>query len=111
MTRQLSIVHTLCTVLCVSRSIQAVAGQACRLIPGDDGWPGPSIWTQLNSTVGGRLIATIPRSSVCHDSGYGSSVFNEAACDALKAEWDYPQPLSALPKQLRSPSVIASRER
>lgn len=63
----------------------------CRNIPGDDGWPAETEWTQLNKTVGGRLIATIPQASVCHSSPYDD--FNETACEVLKTGWDYAQTL------------------
>ena len=32
----------------------------CRTIPGDDAWPSKVDWDQLNQTVHGKLIATVP---------------------------------------------------
>lgn len=60
---------------------------SCRNIPGDTNWPTDSEWTQLNGTVGGRLIATVPLASVCHASPFDN--FDETACTNLKADWDY----------------------
>lgn len=60
---------------------------SCRNIPGDTSWPTESEWTQLNGTVGGRLIATVPLASVCHTSPFDD--FDETACTNLKADWDY----------------------
>lgn len=73
-------------------SILAKAGDAsrCRYIPSDDGWPTQGDWTQLNQTVGGRLIATDPQAHVCH-----APTVNESACDALRAPtiWNGTPPL------------------
>lgn len=59
---------------------------ACRCLPGDACWPATSSWDSLNSTVGGKLIATVPIGSVCHDPTY-----NETACTALRDNWVLPQ--------------------
>jgi hypothetical protein len=53
--------------------------KGCRFIPGDKGWPAEAEWAQLNRTVGGRLIATVPRAHVCHGKD-----FDESACSALR---------------------------
>lgn len=54
----------------------------CRYIPGDAGWPQPQLWSQLNRTVNGRLIATVPVGSVCHYPNY-----DEAKCNELTTNW------------------------
>ncbi|KAL3488174.1 FAD-binding domain-containing protein [Aspergillus germanicus] len=70
----------------------AVAGSckprdtSCHCLPEDSCWPASNKWNALNSTVGGRLIATVPIGSPCHDPNY-----DEAACAALQADWNYPQ--------------------
>ncbi|KAH8900512.1 isoamyl alcohol oxidase [Thozetella sp. PMI_491] len=58
----------------------------CRCFPGDSCWPSSSDWATLNATVGGRLVATVPIGSVCHDPTY-----NETACTALQSAWSLPQ--------------------
>ncbi|KAL4778071.1 hypothetical protein BJX76DRAFT_344224 [Aspergillus varians] len=58
----------------------------CHCLPGDSCWPSADQWHVLNSTVGGRLIATVPVGSPCHDPTY-----NETACAELQADWSYPQ--------------------
>ncbi|KAJ5379865.1 uncharacterized protein N7496_002293 [Penicillium cataractarum] len=60
---------------------------SCRCMPGDDCWPAASAWASLNNTVGGRLIATVPIGSPCHDPNYDA-----AACTALQNTWTEPQP-------------------
>ena len=57
----------------------------CRCFPGDSCWPPPASWASLNSSVGGRLIATIPLGSPCHDPNY-----NAAVCESLRENWFYP---------------------
>jgi hypothetical protein len=70
----------------------AVAGSckprdtSCHCLPEDSCWPASNKWDALNSTVGGRLIATVPIGSPCHDPNYDA-----AACAALQADWNYPQ--------------------
>lgn len=61
-------------------------GQACRKLPQDKEWPSQQVWNGLNGTVGGRLIATTPLASPCHDPSYDA-----AKCEALRAGWVYPQ--------------------
>jgi len=54
----------------------------CRNIPGDAGWPSAREWKQLNATVGGKLIATVPVGHVCHDSGVVHA-YDEQKCWAV----------------------------
>jgi hypothetical protein len=57
-------------------------GDDCYALPGDSNWPAQDKWNKLNSTVNGRLVATVPIGSPCHDP-----TFDQAACDQLKANW------------------------
>jgi hypothetical protein len=56
-------------------------------LPTDSCWPAPSAWASLNSTVGGRLVATVPIGSPCHAPNYDA-----AACAVVKANWTKPEP-------------------
>ncbi|KAJ5174331.1 uncharacterized protein N7482_000208 [Penicillium canariense] len=67
-------------------SYSSYSSSQCRCLPGDACWPAPSAWASLNSTVGGRLIATVPIGSPCHDPNYDA-----VACAALQAGWTEPQ--------------------
>ncbi|EKD12923.1 FAD binding domain protein [Drepanopeziza brunnea f. sp. 'multigermtubi' MB_m1] len=67
----------------------------CRYIPGDARWPSGAKWDKLNATVGGRLIATKPLASVCHDP-----IYNAAMCSTLKDEWDTPLPFIQAPAEI-----------
>lgn len=71
--------------------LSAFAGKpkGCRYIPGDEGWPMQDDWAQLNRTVGGRLIATVPQASVCHSEPYFK--LNNTACAVLQDEWGLAQ--------------------
>lgn len=62
------------------------AADECRCLPGDACWPTVQEWQQLNKTVDGRLVATVPIGSPCHDPHY-----DEAACKKLQDEWLLPQ--------------------
>ncbi|KAF9630333.1 putative fad fmn-containing isoamyl alcohol oxidase protein [Lasiodiplodia theobromae] len=64
----------------------ALAADNCRCLPGDDCWPTPSDWQQLNETVDGRLVATTPLAAPCHDPEY-----DDATCESLRENWQWPQ--------------------
>ncbi|CBF84282.1 hypothetical protein AN2648.2 [Aspergillus nidulans FGSC A4] len=59
---------------------------SCHCLPGDACWPSAAKWNALNSTVGGRLIATVPIGSVCHEPTYDAE-----ACAQLQEDWNLPQ--------------------
>jgi len=59
----------------------------CKYIHGDAQWPKSEEWQQLNQTVSGRLIQTVPLGAVCHYEPFG--VFNLTACDELRKDWDF----------------------
>ncbi|RFU28972.1 hypothetical protein B7463_g7353, partial [Scytalidium lignicola] len=58
----------------------------CKCMPGDACWPSPIAWDILNATVGGRLIATVPVGSPCHDPTY-----NATECAYLQSQVHNPQ--------------------
>ncbi len=66
--------------------VHSRSSSLCRYLPGDSGWPSIQAWSQLNSTVQGRLIATVPLGSPCHDPTY-----NATECAVLSANWALPQ--------------------
>lgn len=57
----------------------------CRYLPGDANWPSPRDWATLNSTVGGKLIQTVPLAAPCHDPTY-----NQEVCTQYQALWAFP---------------------
>lgn len=60
------------------------AEPSCRCFPGDECWPSDAEWSSLNTTVEGRLIATVPLGSPCHDPSY-----DEEQCAYLRNQWLY----------------------
>lgn len=54
----------------------------CHVLPSDADWPSTTEWASLNTTVNGRLIATVPIGSPCHDPNYDA-----VACAALQNNW------------------------
>ncbi|KAK3939574.1 hypothetical protein QBC46DRAFT_262899 [Diplogelasinospora grovesii] len=62
-----------------------LAGQSCKCFPGASCWPSTGDWNQLNRTVGGRLIATVPLAEACHDPNYDAE-----ECQYLQGQWQYP---------------------
>lgn len=79
--------NVLSSILLVSLggNFPAFASQ-CRCFPGDSCWPSPTAWSQLNSSVHERLIATIPLASPCHDPSFDSGI-----CKTLMAGWLLPE--------------------
>ncbi|ETS73449.1 hypothetical protein PFICI_15054 [Pestalotiopsis fici W106-1] len=70
----------------------------CKAIPGDSSWPTDADWAQLNSTLNGRLIASEPISSVCHNPS-----FDEDACSALREIWPFDTPHLDSPPDILAP--------
>ncbi|KAH9896260.1 putative isoamyl alcohol oxidase [Xylariomycetidae sp. FL2044] len=63
----------------------------CKNIPGDPGWPSQHDWDTLNSTVGGRLVATQLLANICHTQTIGPvplGPYDEEQCDALQGVYD-----------------------
>lgn len=74
-------------ILCASvLASTSSASTDCYCLPGDECWPAESSWNALNTTVGGRLVATVPIGTPCHDPHY-----NATACAALRKSWHEPQ--------------------
>lgn len=63
----------------------------CKCYPGEACWPSAQKWTQLNSTVGGRLQVHIPPGAACHNTFQGPlgtvNTYDAAACANVKANW------------------------
>ncbi|KAI1459599.1 hypothetical protein F4805DRAFT_455765 [Annulohypoxylon moriforme] len=64
-------------------------GHDCRCFPGDSCWPTLAEWSSLNSTVGGRLVATVPIAASCHKSNLAS--YDAEACQSLRDVWWFPE--------------------
>ncbi|KAM5346286.1 hypothetical protein ACJ41O_009291 [Fusarium nematophilum] len=75
------------------------ANSSCHAIPGDPEWPSEHVWNELNTTVNGQLIKTLPIGHVCHDP-----TFDSAKCDEVKAKWDDPNWRTSLSESILSPS-------
>ena len=69
------------------------ASLRCRTIPGDSSWPTDGIWAKLNSSIDGRLLATIPIGAPCHTSipGQLNASWDEDACASLRDTWFFPE--------------------
>ncbi|OTB04409.1 hypothetical protein M426DRAFT_11556 [Hypoxylon sp. CI-4A] len=61
----------------------------CRCFPGDDCWPSSEEWSSFNETVRGKLIATVPLASPCHDSFPGVD-YDADKCADIQANWARP---------------------
>lgn len=62
--------------------IDARNATACKCFPGDACYPAAAEWSSLNITVQGRLVATIPLGTPCHDPYY-----DEEECAYLQDQW------------------------
>ncbi|KAI0886568.1 FAD-binding domain-containing protein [Annulohypoxylon maeteangense] len=77
------------------------ASSHCKVLPGDDAWPKVSDWNSLNRTVNGRLIASVPVASVCHDQPFNN--YNADTCTTLQNTWADPTLL-----RINNPSEVLS---
>lgn len=69
----------------------AAATSKCRCYPSQSCWPTPAQWAALNGSVSGRLVATVPLGSPCHDPTYNATV-----CKSLQENWLWPQEQSVI---------------
>ncbi|KAG8673900.1 hypothetical protein FPOAC2_07401 [Fusarium poae] len=76
--------HFIVSLLALATSSGVAAKENCKCFPGDSCWPSDAEWSRLNNTVGGRLVATLPLGSPCHDPNY-----NAKECKNLQNEWHY----------------------
>ncbi|KAF3490691.1 uncharacterized protein GIQ15_00208 [Arthroderma uncinatum] len=81
----------------ISGNVVKRAASSCRYLPGDAEWPTRDAWDRLNSTVSGRLLATVPIAHVCH-----SPDFSQAACSNITERWDLPGLMSPEPAEILS---------
>lgn len=61
----------------------------CLCFPGDTCWPTLPEWAAFNRSLGGKLIATIPLASVCHDSAFGP--YDAERCTQAQSTWFFPE--------------------
>ncbi|KAH8838664.1 hypothetical protein MCOR29_005608 [Pyricularia oryzae] len=55
------------------------ATAACKVFPGDPGWPVESVWNVFNALLGNALIPEKPRGAPCYDSQWGPRDESECA--------------------------------
>ncbi|OTB13179.1 hypothetical protein K445DRAFT_76648 [Daldinia sp. EC12] len=65
------------------------AESPCRCFPGDACWPTIDTWDAFNTSLGGKLISTIPIGAPCHhDTAAG---YNSDQCRNLQDVWFLPE--------------------
>ncbi|KAF5026926.1 hypothetical protein F66182_956 [Fusarium sp. NRRL 66182] len=74
-----------CAMLIRASTCQSTDAERCRYLPTDAEWPSNRVWNELNTTVGGRLISTIPLAAVCHDP-----IYDAVKCEAIRNDWVFP---------------------
>ncbi|KAM0446845.1 hypothetical protein ACHAO4_009169 [Trichoderma viride] len=66
----------------LAHAAPATTSSSCKCFPGDACWPSAGDWAAFNKTVNGRLIATVPLGSPCHEASY-----NATECQFLQDNW------------------------
>ncbi|GAP93141.1 putative FAD-dependent isoamyl alcohol [Rosellinia necatrix] len=80
----------------------AYAGRGdCRNLPGNPGWPDAAAWSQLNATLGGQLITTVPQAEVCHAAPYNH--YDPTACAELQSTWTQARTYVEKPAEFMNP--------
>ncbi|KAL4899953.1 hypothetical protein BDW74DRAFT_188831 [Aspergillus multicolor] len=62
---------------------------SCRCFPGEPCWPSPEQWDNLNASLSGNLIATVPIGSVCH-TNTSFAPYSSRRCAELQSYWSIP---------------------
>ncbi|KAI9713051.1 MAG: hypothetical protein M1820_001036 [Bogoriella megaspora] len=75
----------------LSLALVASVNSTCRCFPGDACWPSPTEWSSFNTSLGGKLVATLPLAAPCHSEFAGTSTYNNATCQTLQKDWTLPQ--------------------
>lgn len=63
-------------------TVHSYFNERCRCFPGDACWPSELTWRALNSSVHGRLVATVPLGAPCHDP-----IYNPDICKNFQNHW------------------------
>ncbi len=97
--RILSLLAVAMTAAATVMDSKIAAKPGCRAILGDANWPSLDEWAALNNTLGGKLIATIPIATPCHQTlnGRPNILFDEDECEALRNVWFFPETHLASP--------------
>lgn len=93
--RTISVLFALALGTCsLADTTESVQPKNCRVIPSDAEWPSEKAWSELNETVHGRLVATIPIGAPCYRNTYNVvtkqydlDTFDEAACAKVRTAW------------------------
>lgn len=75
----------------ISYAYATSVNSTCRCFPGESCWPSREKWDRFNQTIGGKLIATVPIGSVCHDHGAFATSYDEQQCARLQSAWVLPE--------------------
>ncbi|KAI0469864.1 hypothetical protein GGR56DRAFT_668381 [Xylariaceae sp. FL0804] len=70
----------------ISAYSQSGSESTCRCFPGDCCWPSRAEWDGFNSTLHGKLIATVPIASPCHYNSF--TPYNADHCDPFNKPSD-----------------------
>ena len=70
---------------CYNGTVDSYLTKECRCFLGDDCWPSELTWQALNSSIHGKLVATVPLAAPCHDPTYNLDV-----CKSLQKNWAEP---------------------
>jgi hypothetical protein len=65
------------------RPITSATG-ACKIFPGEAGYPAPPAWTVLDLLTGGGLIKTVPIGAVCYRN---TAAYDAVKCQDILANW------------------------
>jgi hypothetical protein len=64
---------------------QSFAGKPrCKPAPGTSDWPTPDVWSNLNTSLNGRLIQTTPSAAPCYPS---QPSYDPKLCEVIASQW------------------------
>lgn len=87
--------------LAISTCLPKAYAGGCRNLPGDEGWPNETAWSNLNAALNGQLISTVPQAHVCHTAPYND--YDPAACAKLEPGWTIAETYVPKPAEIMNP--------
>ncbi|KAF5019500.1 hypothetical protein F66182_8507 [Fusarium sp. NRRL 66182] len=78
--------HLVLSALCLLPFTQGeyISTRSCKAYPSSSDWPSPKTWSQLDKSLGGRLLTPTPPGAVCHK---GWPTYDPDTCPTAKEKW------------------------
>lgn len=76
------------------------SSRSCKITPFDSEWPSIAEWNSSNSSIGSKLLQTMPVASSCWS---GNPFGSQIPCDIVNANWTSSKFHASLPESIGAP--------